>query len=505
MIQDTRQATLTAQPTFAVFAPFGTDAVLSTFPDGKTGDVASHPLVRNLCAVAENGANVLVLFDRKDDDTWLVQIPANHPGQIVLESQGKLDMLSHRTLADFVALAHRQFPAASLVLAFEGHGAGFLPEIDANEFTKQRALDNETFEWRDIEGVARPYHRKGTHAGQPVAHVGAPVLPAGSPTMPAGSPTMPTGHAALSTWALGAGLREAGVPKISVIHFNNCFNMSVEVLHTVAPYADYATGYCNYNFFTAGQAYPAVFRKLAEGNGSTAEQVAKWFAEENHAILHEAGHEPTVAGTVALARMSEIAGRVDELSDALLAALRTASPSQRPIVVGKIQQAIVASQQYDSNGDNTLDAPDELTDLDSFATELLKIDFGPGKIAATADSLRSALAGIKQYGDDGSPWMAPGTEWNFSSKNLAMNIFLPDPLLNGLWDWRSRYYLDVNPDPTRPQPQRHVIDFLKETDWVDFLIEYHKDTPLVGLLPAKIPLMPVVHTKTDPRRRGTKA
>jgi hypothetical protein len=341
--------------------------------------------------------------------------------------------------------------------------------------------------------------------GNPTMPVGNPTLPVGNPTMPVGNPTMPTSHMVISTWALGAGLRDAGVPKIQVIHFNNCFNMSVEVLHTVAPYAEYATGYCNYNFFSAGQAYPGVFGRLAEGDGATAEQVAKWFAEENHRVLSEAGHEPTVAGTVELARMAEIAGRVDELSDALLAALRAATPAERPVVVGKIQQAIIAAQQYDSRGDNTLEAPDELTDLDSFAAALLKIDFGPGKIAATADSLRSALAGIKQYGDDGAPWMAPDNEWNFSSKDLAMNIFLPDPLLNGLWDWRSQYYLDVNPDPTRPQRQRHVIDFLKETDWVDFLIEYHKDTPLVGLLPAQIPVTPMVHSKTDPRRRRTQA
>ena len=549
-----RSHKLSTQPTLAVYAPFGSDVELSTFPDGTTTSVSSHPLVRHLCTVADTGVNVFVLFDRANDGTWLVQIPAHGSKDIVLESQGTLDMLSQRTLADFVSFAHRQFPRASLVLTFEGHGAGFLPDLDRLRSSRASAVDGALIEWHLREdGVALAFHGSGPHAGQPFNHKGAPLLPVGNPTMPVGNPTLPVGnptlpvgnptlpvgnptlpvgnptlpvgnptlpvgnptlpvgnptlpdHMVISTWALGEALRDAGVPKISVIHFNNCFNMSVEVLHTVAPYAEYATGYCNYNFFTAGQAYPGVFRRLAEGDGATAEQVAKWFAEENHLVLSAAGHEPTVAGTVELARMAEIASRVDELSDALLAVLRGASAEQRPIVVGKIQQAIVESQQYDSRSDYVLAAPDELTDLDSLATELLNIDFGPGKIAATADSLRSALAGIKQYGDDGAPWMAPNSEWNFSSKNLAMNIFLPDPLLNGLWDWRSQFYLDVNPDPARPQRQRHVIDFLKETDWVDFLIEYHKDTPLVGLLPAQLPAMPMVHTKTDPRRRRTQA
>ena len=97
--------------------------------------------------------------------------------------------------------------------------------------------------------------------------------------------------------------------------------------------------------------------------------------------------------------------------------------------------------------------------------------------------------------------MDTAVTWNFSSPDLAMNIFLPDPLLNGLWDWRSQYYLDVNPDPNKPQVQRHIIDFVKVTDWVDFLIEYHRDAPFVGLLPALIPDMPLASRPDDPRKR----
>jgi hypothetical protein len=82
-----------------------------------------------------------------------------------------------------------------------------------------------------------------------------------------------------------------------------------------------------------------------------------------------------------------------------------------------------------------------------------------------------------------------------------MNIFLPDPLRKGLWDWRSPYYLDVNPDPTRPRVQPHIIDFVKITDWVDFIIEYHKDVPFVGLLPAEIPEFPVFNARFEPPKR----
>jgi hypothetical protein len=123
-------------------------------------------------------------------------------------------------------------------------------------------------------------------------------------------------------------------------------------------------------------------------------------------------------------------------------------------------------------------------------------------VAQAAAALEEVLGGIKRYGDRGTPWMAPTKLWDFSVKDLAMSIFLPDPLRIGRWDWRSPYYLDVNPDPTKPQVQRHIIDFLKVTDWVDFLIEYHKDVPFVGLLPAQLPQFPHFNRHYQPPREG---
>ena len=48
--------------------------------------------------------------------------------------------------------------------------------------------------------------------------------------------------------------------------------------------------------------------------------------------------------------------------------------------------------------------------------------------------------------------------------------------------------------------QPHIIDFVKVTDWVDFIIEYHKDVPFVGLLPAEIPEFPVFNANFEPPR-----
>ncbi|MED5620951.1 clostripain-related cysteine peptidase [Ideonella sp. BN130291] len=489
---DTKSAR-TEGVTLAVYAPFGTDEVLSTFPDGQSTELAQHPLFKSLLKVAEAGVHVAALIDLVEDDTYLVEIPAGQPADVRVSSRWKEQMDSPHTLAGFLRTAHSAHPESALVLALEGHGAGFLPDIDRRKLTAA-ALTQNNVSWHVTpEGTS------------PTLPTGGPLLPTGGPLLPTGGPLLPANHMPLSTYGLGAALKSAldsGVPKLAAIHFNNCFNMSVEVLHTVAPYAEYATGYLNYNFFTSGASYPAVFQKLAQAGSASAEQLAKWFADENHAALAAKGNHPTAGGVVQLTRMQEIAERIDDLADALLSALRTATGTARPAVVSKIRHAILKAQQFDTEATMELEAPDELTDILSFATALLAFDFGPHKVHSAALALQQALKGIKRYGDNDAPWPAPTERWDFSSPALAMNIFLPDPTLSGLWDWRSPYYLEVNPDPTLPRVQPNIIEFLKVTDWVDFIIEYHKEAKFIGLLPAMIPEFPVFNAKYEPPRKG---
>lgn len=493
----------------AVYAPFGTDSVLSTYPDGSSQTLAQHPLMQGLLKVADAGVHVAALVDRKDDDTWLIEIEGGKPAGMVVTSRWKQDMGHPNNLAGFLRHAHRSRPTSAIVLALEGHGAGFLPEIDRTQLSAATLTDNGTFEWRFDASSGAPV----LPGGSPLLPGGSPLLPGGSPLLPGGSPLLPVNHMPLSTWGLGAALKaalEAGVPKLAAIHFDNCFNMSVEVLHTVAPYAEYATGYPNYNFFTAGQPYPGVFERLRQQGSATAQQLAQWFAEGNHAVLQAKGNHPTAGCVVRLSRMHTIAECVDDLADALLAALRSAAnPADRKVVVQRIMNAVVLAQQYDTEAGFSLETPDQLTDLYSFASALLKFDFRPHPVHPACRALQDALKGIKVYGDADQPWVADGTSvsWNFTSSQLAMNIFLPDPLLRGVWDWRSPFYLDVNPNPARPPVQPHIIEFVKVTDWVDFLIEYHRDSPLDGsfvrLLPAAIPEFPVFNANFEPRKPPT--
>jgi hypothetical protein len=124
-------------------------------------------------------------------------------------------------------------------------------------------------------------------------------------------------------------------------------------------------------------------------------------------------------------------------------------------------------------------------------------------ITQAAAALQNLLAGIKQYGDNLPTSVDTAVRWDFSSEALAMNVLLPDPALQGRWDWRSPYY-GVGPTSTVVQP--NVIPFLAprgsgvKCPWVDFLIEYHKDVPFVGLLRVLPPFFPTFDVRFDPRQ-----
>ena len=489
----------TADPTdsvlLAVYAPFGGDAQLSTYPDGSAVDLAQHPLLHNLLAVAKLGVHVAALIDRVDQDTVLVEIPAGHPEQMRVTSRWKQQMDRPNTLSGFLQHAHSWQPQAALVLAIEGHGAGFLPEIDRSQMTLAAITRRGQLAWR-LNGRESP--------ALPAV---SPMLPAVSPMLPAVSPMLPGGAMPLSTWAMGEGLRlarAAGVPKLAVLHLNNCFNMSVELLHTVAPHARFAAGYINYNFFTAGQSYPWVFGQLRRAGQASAKQLAQWFSHGNERFLAAKGNHPTVGGVVDLRRMHEIAERLDDLADALLAALRAASGAARDAVVAKIQGSIVRAKQLDtpSGGGFELETPDEMTDLRSLAIELQVPDFSPHPVRASAAALANALDGIWQYGAHDRPWVDTSVDWDFSANDMAMNILLPDPLRSGRYDWRTPFYMNVNPDPSAPAVQPHVIELLKVTDWVDFLDEYHRGVAFVGLHAANVPVFPVYNAAFNPPQIG---
>jgi hypothetical protein len=270
--------------------------------------------------------------------------------------------------------------------------------------------------------------------------------------------------------------------------------MSVELLHTVAPHAHFATGYMNYNFFSAGESYPAVFAELRTMSNPRVSDLAKLFARHNQRVLAPASTDgnnenPTTGAVIALRRMPGIAGAIDEFSKHLIRAL--------PQHVKLIQVAIEKAQQYDTGGDGsvqperawTLEVPDQLTDIRHFSkliSDMAKRTQSLASLAAAADTLYEALSDVKYYGEAGKPWVGNGEFWSFKDAPLAMNIFCPDPGRTGIWDWRAPYYLLRN----APQVQ-NAIPFLASNAWVDFIIKYHWQVPFQKYLPISVPKYPM--------------
>jgi len=525
-----------------VYAPFGTDETLSTYPDGSSMQLAQHPLYRSLLGVAKAGVSVCALIDRVGCDTVLVEIPGGKPAQAQTLSCWKQDMASPRTLAGLLGRAQACHPTSTLALALEGHGAGYLPEIDRRQLTHRNLTTGAggAIKWEINPAPAIEPGDSPPDMGSPILPMGGPIQPVmggpiqpvmggpiqpvmggpiqpapgdGEPVLPMGGPIQPgmsplpaANHVLLSTWGLAEALRiareEKGASRVAVVHLNNCFNMSTELLHTLMPHADYATGYGNYNFFTAGTTYPALFESL-RGRVYGAEDLARGFALGNRDLLQAKRNHPTVGAMIRLDRMDLVAKRVDQLAGALADALTDAGAG-RAALAQRIQRAIERAQPYDTDGSFRLEMPDQMLDLMSLAAHLQAPDLAlPAGVQGAAHDLHRALAKVKQYGANDRPWLLeppPTVRWDFRARALAMNILLPDPDRRGLYDWRSIYYLNKTAETDVPLVQPHVIDFLKHTRWVDFIIEYHRDTPFKGLLPALIPRFPVFNAAYKPRR-----
>jgi hypothetical protein len=483
---------------FAVYAPFGTDPVLSGFPDGTPKAIRQVPLVKHLLNVARQGVHVSALIDLRNDDTWLVEIPAFEPRAVAIHSTWKQNMSAPQALAGFLRRTHQRFPCSTLVLALEGHGAGYLPDIDGARITPQSTTAGGTVDWKITDSGSEPVD----------ANSGAPLLGvAVFPELPVESPELRSIALPMSTWALGHALRsaiKAGVPRPAVIHFNNCFNMSLEVLHTVAPHADFATGYANYNFFTAGETYPQVFNELRKAGSATREQLARWFADKNGAFLAAKKNHPTVGATIALRRMPGVVGALNDLAQELTDALQSAGGSG---VRDRVKAAVLAAQQYDTEQGFQLQVPDQLTDLADFARQLT-LQFPSGAIHDKAAKLATALTGVHRYGDFDRPHVDETQIWDFRNPRLGINVFLPDPGIEGLWDWRGPYYMksSLATEAGKPPAQGGVIDFLRGSNgrspWVKFLIEYHRlpaNQPKLVLLRAKPPRFPVFARDFKPK------
>jgi hypothetical protein len=495
--------------TLAVFAPFGHDAALSNYPRGQTQRLQDHPLLAALVATAAEGVNVVALIDRMDDYTRLVEIPAGGAPNIL--SAGKEDMSHARSLASLLIHAHNRFPGTALALALEGHGAGYLPHIDASklEAANLPAQQGKPFRWLvrpDEEGGAIPSDGQGNTVlpmGESLLPMGESLLPMGESLLPFGvpKPGYPISNWGLG-WALAEARRQCKADRLVAIHFNNCFNMALEVLAEVAEHAEWATGYANYNFFTAGRAYPAVMRGLRQATQRTPATLARLFASANQNELAALPvPHPTVGSAIELARVAAVVKAVDALAAVLFSDIKALrGQPQRAALVAALRQAITKAQQYDANGSFELEVPDAQTDLLALAQALAQGAGVPPAVQARAAALAGLLVGVKVYGETAAPWVAPTRTWDFSSDALALNLFFPDPDLRGVWDWRSPYFFAKQRGEMPAQTE--VGRFLSSTMWVDFVFEYHRGVAFAGQLAPRLPHFPLGWLRDDRKPPG---
>ena len=197
---------------------------------------------------------LIVTSDRLSAFDVILPDPIPDKGKVLTELAGFwFDKLAHILPNQLTGMSNTIPVGADFLL----HGAGYLPELDLTALTPAAVTGDGKYRWT-MEG-------SGWQPEPAPVDGGAPALPIKSPVLPIKSPVLPSKIGLLSTFALGQALKEAqcsGADKVAVIHFNNCFNFSLELLHTSAPYAEYVAGYPSYNFFTAGASYPAVSERL---------------------------------------------------------------------------------------------------------------------------------------------------------------------------------------------------------------------------------------------------
>ena len=115
----------------------------------------------------------------------------------------------------------------------------------------------------------------------------------------------------------------------------------------MGPWTDFATGYANYDYYTAGAANPLAFRWLRSQPGSvTAEALARRFAEANPSDPDEP-NQPSIGATVPLRRMKPAR---QPSTGSRISSRRVPAPAlaEREQARAAVRAAAVASQHYDT-------------------------------------------------------------------------------------------------------------------------------------------------------------
>lgn len=351
----------------------------------------------------------------------------------------ELDTTDPAVLSWFLRYARSQYPADRTLVSLMGHGVGMAPE----------------FSWLVSDAPGEP----------PQPQPGIPALPQGIPSTP-GDVANQGGF--LSPLDYGRALGEAtngGADPFDLIFFDQCFMGNLDALYEVRNAANIFVASPNYAWLLAAyRAYATQFAPTAN-----AERMANGIINFYQAGLND--RHPNSIFWIRSQEITDIAGAVNNLGDALTAALNAGAD-------GQILNAALASQFVDSNQcgsqNMVLGPPDELIGARSFARSLQDQFPSSSPVYAAAETLRQMLVNLKSTARTGAPYIAPDTEWDYQD-----TLTILAPLQRDLTEdvvWRASIYTetlpltaDWSPSPTQTLSITDTFAFVKEGRWDNFI------------------------------------
>ncbi|MEZ4660250.1 MAG: clostripain-related cysteine peptidase [Caldilineaceae bacterium] len=351
----------------------------------------------------------------------------------------ELDTTDPAVLSWFLRFARSQYPATRTLVSMMGHGVGMAPE----------------FSWLVSDAPGEP----------PTPQPGIPALPKDIPNTP-GDFNDQGGF--LSPLDYGRALGEAtnnGADPFDLIFFDQCFMGNLDALYEVRKAADVFVASPNYAWLLAAyRAYATQFAPTA-----SAERMASGIINFYQAGLTD--RQPNSIFWIRSQEITDIAGAVNNLGDALTAALAAGADAQ-------ILNAALASQFVDSNQCGSqnlvLGPPDELIGARSFARSLQDQFPSPSPVYAAAETLRQMLINLKSTSRTGTPYIAPDTEWDYQDTLTILAPLQRDLTADVVW--RASIYTetlpltaDWSPSPTQTLSITDTFAFVKEGRWDNFI------------------------------------
>ncbi len=357
------------------------------------------------------------------------------------------DMANGQQLGCFIKWARATYAADKTIFSYISHGMPLVPETSINNIFNTAQLRA-----KPTDAIPLP-----NRAGHP------DFTDNGSQSL-------------ISAYDLAEALRigtNDGEDKLDVVDTVHCFSASIEEFYELHPYAIAITGAPNYTYLEPvmlGNALSAI------DPSHSATTIADNLIETYHNTLPNTEH-PHILVAVESDQLPQVKSAWDKVSFHLLDEYQGNPSGTRT----KIKAAYATSAKYDTDvcppQDWELTAPDGLSDMMDFATQLANQSWSDGNIAAEAINTTSRLnqAIIAKYIQNGEPWF-PKVEikpnWNFSDNGgLALYTDLQGEPVPGSpgkvsLSFQGHWY-DKTASANNPYPYTFIQDGANGVTWSD--------------------------------------